>query len=187
MESGFRWVCSMFKIKIPRRIKIPGTPYVFAWEILNLNKIVIGLQSTSFTSNGYHILMLDYDDLPYRKLLLDCKKLQEKYDLPNMRIYRSSYKDGVARHNVMCFTPLTFEEMATIMSESKADINFKKITLSNKVATLRITKKHGIDSVPTLVNVLKRKSKTRKELKYAIHIFENILEQERELCQSKQH
>ena len=162
------------------RIKIVSKVLVL-FDLVDMNKFVLGLQSDSFVSDGKNCVFLDYDDLPEKEIKKDIMRLQDIFDLPDFYVYRSSLHEGVAKYNAFCFTPLDYETWSKVLWESKADFNFKKISTANKKATLRFTpKKEKPDSIPILAFMCANNSK-RKEIKNGVFILNRLLNIERDL------
>lgn len=121
------------------RIKLPFFDRIFVVGWIDLNNLVIGLDSTSFCCKGYQILMLDYDDLDYTSVVADVKKLQNKYGLPSFYLFMSS--EG--SYHAYCMTCLSFPQAVAITFDSRSDQAHKECLLYNKKSTLRITKKNN--------------------------------------------
>ena len=65
------------------RIKLPNGKMLVI-GLIDTKNIVIGLNSNSFFSSDKrdrHILMLDYDAIPFDELKRDVRRLQRKYDI----------------------------------------------------------------------------------------------------------
>lgn len=124
------------------RIRLPFINRVFVIGFIDLNRIVVGLDSTSFCEEGKQILMLDYDTLSLEEVRADIRGLQHKFGLPAMYIFSSS-KD---KYHAYCMTCFKFHQVMLITFSSKSDKNHKDCLLANKRSTLRITEKKGKES-----------------------------------------
>ena len=167
------------------RIKLPNGKMLVI-GLIDTKNIVIGLNSNSFFSSDKrdrHILMLDYDAIPFDELKRDVRRLQRKYDLPTFYIFISSKKNGKIKYHAYCFTPLSFEEMSEIVFDSKADFGFKSCLLKFGFATLRFSpkRKYGRYGIPEFYKKIVNKSKKRKEIKGAFKILMKLFEEERKL------
>lgn len=96
---------------------------------------------TNRTQDGYYILFLDYDEIPYDWLLGELEDIQNEYLLSDLFVFEST-KD---HFHVICFDKLTREEYQEILFRSSCDPQYKKIpfTWGRRVATLRVTEKQG--------------------------------------------
>ena len=162
---------------------------MFVADMIDLGNTVIGLNSNSLFSEeerGKHILMLDYDDIEWKDLRRDVRRLQKKYDLPTFYIFISSRKKKIKYH-AFCFTPLNFNELMRIVFDSKADFGFKACLLKFGFATLRFTpkRKYGAKGIPEFYKKIERKSKTRKEIEGAFEVVKKLMEEERKLWTRK--
>lgn len=149
--------------------------YILFFGILKKDNVVIGINSNSFFDSkerNKHILMLDYDEKSLEEIEEELKRIQQKYDLPDMHIYKSS-ETG---YHVYCFTPLTYEEMLKIVMDTNADKGFKYCILKYGYATLRITPKKFKESKITYVKTLKNEKSKREVLKYGKEILDKLLE-----------
>ncbi|KXB08354.1 hypothetical protein AKJ58_00155 [candidate division MSBL1 archaeon SCGC-AAA385D11] len=110
---------------------------ILAFDLIDLDQTVIGLNSDSFTEDGKHIFMADLDGMDLEESRKEARRLIKKFDLPHMLVFQSS-EDS---HHLYSLTPLTFDELVKITFESKTDYNHKLCLLHNKFATLRVTEK----------------------------------------------
>lgn len=121
------------------RFRIPGTRLVFVLGLIDLEKTVIGLNSTSFCEEGKQILMLDYDKLDLEGVRDDVERLQRKYGLPRILLFESS----PGKYHAYCMASLSFHEAMIITYDSQSDEHHKECLLANKKSTLRTTPKKG--------------------------------------------
>ena len=142
-------------------------------DLIDTERIVFGLQSTSFCKDDKQVLFLDYDDKTLDEVKKDIKRLQKKYDLPDIHIYVSSNKDGVERYHAFCFTPLEFSEHIRIIMDADIDFNYKKIFLNQHKSTLRFSAKNG--QIPKFLMTIKGKSKNREIIDYAKKVLDKLL------------
>lgn len=73
------------------------------------------MKMNSLLKNGKHFIIIDYDNLSFKDIVLDCYNLQIFFKLPTMRIFR--VKKGYYR--AVCFKFLSFEKLMTILLRSK--------------------------------------------------------------------
>lgn len=155
--------------------------------MIDLNNLVIGINSNSFFSKeerNKHILMLDYDDLDFKEIVKDVKRLQRKYDLPTFYIFISSRRRRIKYH-AYCFTPLTFQELLQIVFDSKADFGFKSCLLKFGFATLRFSpkKRYGRFGIPEFYKKIPNPNSKREEIKEAFKVLQKLFEEERKIWQ----
>ncbi len=143
------------------RIKIGNRILVF--DLLDLDKTVLGLNSDSFTDDGRHVFMCDLDGVCLRDARKEARRLLSKFDLPHMMVFRSS-EDG---YHLYSLTPLTFDELVEITFESKTDYNHKMCMLNNGFTTLRLTEKKQKDSKIEFEGEIENEESDRKILKGA--------------------
>jgi len=156
------------------RIKLPLINKIFVIGFIDLNRIVIGLDSSSFCEEGEQIIVLDYDNLPLEEVREDVKRLQRNFGLPTFYIFSSS----PGNYHAYCMTCLKFHEVMVIAFASKSDRNHKNFLLYNKISTVRITRKKGKPSKIRFVEKIPHKGQFR-EIPNAEELLMYILEDER--------
>lgn len=158
------------------RFKIGKSVFVL-FDRIPTEKFVLGLQSNSFSPDRTkNVIFIDVDDaFTLQELVKEIKKFQKKFDLSTAYIYESS----PGKFFFAIFNLLDYDEWSKVISYFPGDIRHTIIALADKTSVLRISAKKG--NIPKLVKIVRRKSKTRKELPFGFFVLENILRREREL------
>lgn len=135
---------------------------IFGHEITLLGyyrppKMVYVAGITNRCRNGEYIIFLDYDNIPVDWVIDELKFLQERYNLGDFILLRSS-KNGFHAINP---TKVSLNQLVTILRASSTDAAFKNVPLlrARKVWTLRTTMKKG--SIPKYYLTLRHS--TRRE------------------------
>lgn len=100
---------------------------------------VIGVNST--LPDGNHILMWDFDDIPYPKVRNELQRVQGVYELPRIYILSS----GKPRHHIAyCFKKVGWRTAVEIITFTHhVDWGFIKFGVYRGHFTLRVTPKSG--------------------------------------------
>lgn len=96
---------------------------------------------TNRTHDGYYVPFLDYDGIPLDWLEGELESMQEQYALGDLYVFESS-----ARHyHVVGFDKMTRSEYQDLLARSSCDRQYHRVpfTWGARVATLRVTEKHG--------------------------------------------
>jgi len=91
-------------------------------------------------------VFLDYDNMLFDEVLDDVLKLQKKYKFKKFEIYLSSRKQVVSdlyiySYHVVIYGDFQLETVRKIVSQSKADIRFRKLSKVFPFSVLRIGEK----------------------------------------------
>lgn len=124
------------------------------------------IDSKKNASSGNRIIFLDYDEILLKEMLIpEIKYLQQKYELGNFYIFKSSQKPN--SFHAVCFDKVKVYEWKDIMEESSCDENYKKPSLKDfKTAVLRIAPK-GSSNAPSYLMTIK--SPIRARIKSLAH------------------
>lgn len=110
---------------------------------------------TNRCSDGMYVTFLDYDCIPEDWLVSELESLQTEYGLGPLHVMSS----GEEKWHVVGFDKLTRDEYEDLLSRSSCDRVYKKVpfTWGRRVATLRVTPKHGrtIEYVRTIAPIVK--------------------------------
>ena len=91
-------------------------------------------------------VFLDYDNMLFDEVLDDVLKLQRKYKFKKFEIYLSSRKQIVSNlyiysYHVVIYGDFQLETVRKIVSQSQADIRFRKLSKVFPFSVLRIGEK----------------------------------------------
>jgi len=135
---------------------------------------VVGVNSNIDREKRYHILMWDFDDVPFLCVYDALYKVQKHFKLPNIYIFLTKERGYIA----YCFKKVTWREAIKIISYTDwIDLNFLKYGIYRGHFTLRISPK-GDRPRPKLVYILESKvpeDVKPKDLKHFV-IYETLYE-----------
>ena len=100
----------------------------------------------------HHFLMIDYDDkLSLQNLIIETKRLQGKFLLPNAYIFESSFN-----HYIVYYfgVDMDYFDCLKVIHDTPCDEEYKKFRMIRQSMTLRITEK-GSKHKPTFVCAVK--------------------------------
>jgi len=104
----------------------------------------------SLLSDGNHILMWDFDDIPLSLIKIDLKSLQQEYKLPQIRILNTGKKNHYIAY---CFKRCQWWNAKRIIAQSLFTCeDYFKWGVFRKRFTLRVSAKEG--RKPKLVTTL---------------------------------
>lgn len=123
----------------------------------NIGDAVVGINSNLSSNSGTelwfenHFLMLDYDDsLSLSNLIVETKRLQKKFNLPDAHIFESSF----AHYHVIYFGVCRdYFDCLKVVHDTPACYGFKTWRMIREEMTLRITPKR-LDKKITLVHIV---------------------------------
>lgn len=173
-----------YKSKIRRayiKVKLDSDKYLYLnLRFFSRRDVLAGINSNFLTSNNKrHCFFSDLDmrsGVNESDIILDLKRVQKLYDLPDIHLYKSSNTGFFG----ISFTELKFDELWQILADLKyEDPNHRNFLGKNKFLTLRPSKKwEKPSSGVRFYKTLTRKSKTRRNLIGAKSVFDKILEEE---------
>lgn len=112
---------------------------------------VVGVNS--LLPDGKHILMWDFDDIPFPEVRTILELVQATYKLPNIYILETKKETNYIAY---CFKRLDWRKVVEIITYTpKVDWGFIKFGIFRKQFTLRVTPKTG--RRPKLVHTLHSK------------------------------
>ena len=108
----------------------------FTFSMAPITKVV-GLNSTLI--DGNHMPMWDFDNVPIQKVREALREVQNRYNLPTIRIASSGRKDGWL---ALCLKRVDWKtEIAIIASTKYVDADYVKFGIYRGHFTIRITPK----------------------------------------------
>jgi len=116
---------------------------------ISVNKVCNIDGVCSNLADDKHILMWDFDNVPFQDVCMVLVVIQYKYHLPPIYILESSPDNYIA----YSFTALPFPKAVSIVADTKyVDWTFVKLAILRGYFTLRISKKSGHE--PKLVTTI---------------------------------
>jgi len=113
---------------------------------------VVGVNSR--LPDGRHILMWDFDDVPYQIVRDSLITVQQRYLLPNIYVLQTNNRNYIA----YCFRALLWRQAVEVIAATpEYDWNYFKYGIYRGQFTLRVTPKCGRE--PKLVEVLRSPQK----------------------------
>lgn len=101
--------------------------------------------------DGNHILMWDFDEMPWRDAMVTLLNVQNRYDLPTIHLLQSSPPENWIAY---CFKRLPWQRAFSIVASTEGvDWQFVKHSCARNYFTLRIGRKRGVE--PKIFHVLK--------------------------------
>lgn len=100
----------------------------------------------SVLPDGRHMLMWDFDDVPFRKVHNELTRLRTQYGLANIHVIQSS-AEGC--YHAYCFQSRKWADVLRILADTHyLDQAFFKIGIMRGYFTLRIRNKRGFHFTP---------------------------------------
>ena len=135
---------------------------------------VIGVNSNLDKEKKWHILMWDFDDVPFLNVHWTLYTIQKRFKLPNIYIFQTDKFHYIA----YCFKKCTWREAIRIVAcTDYVDLDFFKYGVYRGHFTLRISPK-GNKPKPKLIYTIKSKvpeDVKPKDLKHFV-IYETLYE-----------
>lgn len=87
---------------------------------------------SSKTQDGYHILLMDYDEVDYSVVQEDVKLIQEEFGLPPAYIFYTKEEENIGNYHAIFLSKHTPEEILKYLSYCSVDNNFIDSPLRSK-------------------------------------------------------